>query len=383
MKNMCRMFNLLLSVLATTAFLSCNHSSTEGEAEAMPVEANSLVLNEVQYKNAGIEMGKIQKRHIASVLKVNGIIDVPPQNMVSIGVPLGGYLTSMELLPGMHVKKGDIIAVMEDPQYIQIQQDYLTAKARLTFAEKEFLRQKELNESKSISDKSFQLAQSDYTSQKVLVKALAEKLLLIGIEPGDLNEENLSRNIEVRSPIDGFVSKVFMNIGKYAKAEDVLFEIVNPEDIHLNLNIFEKDINKVFIGQQVQAYTNNDPEKKYKCEVILIGKDFGTDRSIEVHCHFENYDANLIPGMFMNAELECESRETLVLPAEAVLSYDDKNYVFRSEDEKVFEMMEVKVGISEGKYTEVVPGPDSSLLRNRIVTHGAYWLLMQLKNKSE
>lgn len=373
----------LIGLLSITLLIYCGNPETKNQSITDDQPQNILEMSDVQVKNSSVKTGRIERRRISSILKVNGIIDVPPQNMVSISVPLGGYLTHTDLLPGMHVYKGDVIAKMEDPQFIQIQQDYLTAKAKLQFAEKEYNRQKELNLSKATSDKNLEQALSDYTSQKVLVRALSEKLLLIGLEPSKLNENNLSRNIDIHSPINGYVSKVNINIGKYAKPEDVLFEIVNPEDIHLNLMIFEKDINKLYIGQSVVAHTNSSPDKEYKCEIILIGKDFGSDRSVEVHCHFEQYDDKLIPGMFMNAEIECESRETTVLPSEAVVSFEGQHFVFRDNGNNRFEMIRVETGISESNFTEIVCTSDSTLLEENLVTHGAYWLLMQMKKDEE
>lgn len=288
----------------------------------------------------------------------------------------------------MHLNKGESIAVMEDQQYIQLQQDYLIAKAKLAVAEEEFRRQEELNKSKATSDKIFQQAQAEYTSQKIMMKSLSEKLKLIGINPDNLNENSLSRSVNITSPIDGYVSKVNVNIGKYAKPEDVLFEIVNPADIHLALNIFEKDINKLSIGQKLIAYTNNNPEKKYPCEIILIGKDFGQDRSVEVHCHFEKYDATLIPGMFMNAEIELQSNNAYTLPSDAIVSFENKQYVFIAKsntdtDSYRYEMTEVQTGNTENGFTEIIPNNESDLPNKNIAIKGAYSLLMKMKNTSE
>ena len=130
-------------------------------------------------KCSKIKAGKIEQRSFSSILKVNGRIDVPPQNMVSVSVPLGGYLKSTKLLPGMHINKNEVIAVIEDQQYIQLQQDYLVAKAQFGFHESEYNRQKELNQSKASSDKVFEQAKSTYQTQRVLIKSLEEKLKLL------------------------------------------------------------------------------------------------------------------------------------------------------------------------------------------------------------
>src|ERR1044072_312859 len=172
--------------------LACGQQKTaEKKENAQTVGENLGQLTDAQLKNAGITTTRAEKRNIATALKVSGRIDVPPQNIVSVSFPLGGYLKSTNLLPGMHVNKGTVIGVLEDQQFIQLEQDYLTAKARLTFLEKEYERQQVLNRSKASSDKLFQQTAADYQSQQILLRALAEKLQLIGVNPGRLSENSI------------------------------------------------------------------------------------------------------------------------------------------------------------------------------------------------
>ncbi len=375
------MKQLIILLNISLLLAACGGSKKEEQKTGIQTAENIVTLTDAQLKNAGVQTGMLEKKSISSILKVNGKIDVPPQNMVSISVPLGGYLKSTKLLPGMHVKKGESIAIMEDQQYIQLQQDYLTAKAKLVFAKQEFERQKELNQSKASSDKVYQQSLADYTSLEILVKSLSEKLKLIGINPSNINISNISKSINIGSPINGFVSKVNVNIGKYVPPAEVLFEIVNPADIHLVLAVFEKDVNKLFIGQKMIAYTNSNPEKKYPCEIILIGKDFSDDKSVEVHCHFANYDKTLIPGMFMNAEIEVKSSDAIVLPSDAIVSFENKQYVFIAKGNNQFEMMEVKTGNTENGFTEIIIDDNSS--KKTFVFKGAYNLLMKMKNTAD
>ncbi len=366
----------LISVLASCS--SKNEVSSETDSTAVE---NSISLSEAQHENAGIQIGKIEQRPISSTLKVNGRVDVPPQNMISVSVPMGGYLKSTKLLPGMHLNKGEVIAIMEDQLYIQLQQDYLTAKARLTFTAKEYQRQQELNQSKASSDKVFQQAEADYATEKINVKSLGERLKLIGINPDELTDSNLSKSINLYSPIDGYVSRVNVNIGKYTQPSEVLFELINPADIHLALTIFEKDLNKIAIGQKVLAYTNNQPGKKYECEIILIGKNLSAERSTEVHSHFEHYDKSLIPGMYMNAEIELKNNQAYTLPEEAIVRYQNNQYIFVQEGAQQYTLTEVKAGDSENGFTEIIGG--ENLVGKSIVIKGAYNLLMAMKNKVE
>jgi cobalt-zinc-cadmium efflux system membrane fusion protein len=371
----------LFVVLAIFTLLSCSKKADEKpDMLEKPANENIASLNEEQIRYAGIKTALPEKRQISSVLKLNGKIDVPPQNIVSVSVPLGGYLKTTKLLPGTPVRKGEKLAVMEDQQYIQLQQDYLTGKARIAFLESDFLRQKELNKSKSSSDKIFQQAESDYRSQQVLMKSIYEKLKLAGINPDLLTNDNISRSINILSPINGFVSKVNVNIGRYVSPTDVLFELINPADIHLALKVFEKDLDKIKIGQQILAYTNNQPDKKYNCEIILISKDLSMERTAEIHSHFERYEPDLLPGMFMNADIQLNSRTVLVLPEDAIVTYENNQYVFMPKTQGKFEMKQVQVGVTEDGFTEIIS--KEKLDGQPCVVHGAYSLLMFLKNKS-
>ena len=360
---------------------ACGNNIQEEQKAEIKTAENIVTLTDAQLKNAGILTGKSEQRSVSSVLKVSGIIDVPPQNMVSISVPLGGYLKSTKLLPGMYVSRGQVIAVMEDQQYIQLQQDYLTAKAQFSFNESEYNRQRELNESKATSDKVFEQTKATYLTQNILIKSLEEKLKLIGVNPNSITVNRISKSINIYSPINGFVSAVNVNIGKYVNPADVLFELVNPAEIHLALTIFEKDLDKLFIGQKVAAFTNSQPDTKYPCEIILISRHFSDERTAEVHCHFDRYDKTLLPGMFMNAEIEVKSTTTNTLPDEAIVRFENKQYAFIAKGNNQFEMAELKAGNSENGFTEIVM--DEKMAAETFVLKGAYNLLMKMKNTAD
>ncbi|TDE15259.1 efflux RND transporter periplasmic adaptor subunit [Dyadobacter psychrotolerans] len=371
-------------IYAAVAFLTLSCSKNNEKEQNAPktyVNQNLAILTFKQIQNAGIKTALPEKKQISSTLKLYGKIDVPPQNIVSISVPLGGYLKTTKLLPGTRVKKGEILAVMEDQQYIQLQQDYLTGKAQLKYLENDYLRQKELNKSKSSSDKIFQQAESDYQSQQIMIRSLSEKLKLAGINPDKLSKENISRSVNILSPINGYVSKVNVNIGRYVAATEVLFELINPTDIHLALKVFEKDLDKVKIGQQILAYTNDNPEKKYECEIILISKDLSVERTAEIHSHFRRYEPDLLPGMFMNADIQLQNRSVLVLPDNAIVTYEDKQYIFIPKGKGKFEMKPIQTGTAENGFTEI--RSSEKLGGQQCVVNGAYSLLMFLKNKSE
>lgn len=374
-------YSIFIFLLACKGNKTAEKNSPAGPAAAAsaPAAENIVQLSPEQVKNAGITISPAETRDMHTSLKVNGVIDVPPQNVVSVSIPLGGYLKSMKLLPGMQVGKGQVLAVLEDPQYIQLQQDYLVAKSRLAFLEADFARQKELNESKANSDKVFQQVKSDYQSQKVMVRSFAEKLHLINIDPDKLTENNISRSINIYSPLSGFVTKVNVNTGKYVNPTDVLFELINPAHIHLSLTVFEKDVLNLAPGQKVVCYPNTNAADKHTAKIHLITRNIDEKRSSEVHCHFDKYDSRLLPGMFMNAEIELNNARVTAVPDDAVVRWENKDYIFLAEGGDKFVMTPVETGSNNNGYTEIktdIPGKN-------VVTKNAYSLLMKMKNTGE
>ena len=172
-----------------------------------------------------------------------------------------------------------------------------------------------------------------------------------------------------------------MNVGKYVNPSDILFELINPANIHLALTVFEKDVNKLAIGQKVFAYTNSNPEKKHLLEIVLINQNISGQNSAEIHCRFKEPDRTLLPGMFMNADIELSTNQTNALPSDAIVRFENKQYVFIEKGDRHFEKTEVQTGDSENGYTEIL---NSDALKNKnFVIKGAYVLLMALKNESE
>jgi len=376
------MSKIQLYIVSILVLAGCSSKKQAVTESTETIAEDRVVMTDAQVQNAGIQTGTVASQTINTSLKVNGMVDVPPQNIVSVSFPMGGYLRSTKLLPGMHVNRGEVIAVIEDQTLIQLQQDYLVAVARLGFLKQEFERQKMLNENKVNADKVYQQAQADFSSQKVMVKGYSEKLKLVGINPATLSEEKVSKSVAVHSPINGFVSKVNVNIGKYVTGTDILFELINPDDMHAALTIFEKDITKVKIGQKVQVSFVDDPSSVYDCEVILVTKNVDESRSALVHCHFEKQPKNLLPGMFLNAVISISNANVLTLPEDAIVRFENKQYVYELGDKNEFRMIEVQTGVVENGRVEVSSGIDGFAGR-KLVTKNAYAILSKMKNAAD
>jgi cobalt-zinc-cadmium efflux system membrane fusion protein len=356
-------------------------SVTPDSQDSLPA-TDRITLNKKQLEKAGIVTVSVTRIAMGSTLNINGVVDVPPQNLVSVSFPPGGYLHSTRLMPGMRVGKGEIIAEMEDQTLVQLQQDYLVAKAKMFFLEREFSRQQTLNVDKVSADKVLEQVKADYEGQQVMVSAFAEKLRMIGIRPEELTPERISRRVSLRSPINGFVSKVNVNIGKYVQPSDVLFELINPDDIHAALSIFEKDLSKVSIGQRVSISFVDEPENRYEGEVILVNRNVDEDRVAIAHCHFKSKPAQLLPGMFLNARIHVRETEVPAVPEAAVVRFDQREFVFVDAGNGVFEMKVVRTGDREDGMVELKEGAEA-LEGRKVVTNQAYSLLGALRNKAD
>jgi len=377
-----RRFSLFtVGVIATTFFIQCKGNETSPSEVPQQEETDIVQLTDAQLKHVELETTKLQERTIATVLKLNGKIDVPPQNLISVTNPLGGYVKQTKLMPGMHIKKGEQIALMEDPRYIELQQNYLIAKDKYEFAKLDYQRQKELNASQASSDKVMQQAQAEMNTQRIAMYALAQQLSLININPNTLTHNSISRSIAIYSPINGFVSNTYVNIGKYVTPSDVMFELIDPSDIHLNLKVYEKDLNKLEVGQRVVSYTNTNPTKKYEGEIVLISMDVNTEGTSEIHCHFENFEKNLLPGMYMNAEIDTHSASTQALPEESIVYFEGKHFVFIEIGKQTYQLTAVEVGETENGFTAIKNA--DALANKTLVSKGAYTLLMKLRNTED
>ncbi|MCK9626225.1 MAG: efflux RND transporter periplasmic adaptor subunit [Bacteroidales bacterium] len=374
------------------ALTSCNGSKKQNvetkETEVIPEDI--VELREDQVKLANIEMGAIELLSMSGTLKVNGTVLVAPQNLATVSMPMGGFVKSTNLMPGNAVQKGQTLAIIENQDFIDIQQNYLEAKNRCELAKTEYERQKELFKSDVSSQKNMQQVTSNYNSLKVQVKALEQKLSLVGINPFKLNEDNISRSVALVSPITGYVKAVNVSIGKSVSASDVLFEIVNSDKLFLELTLFEKDADKVSNGEKIRFYINNETEQ-HEAVVYQTGKAINNDRTYKVYANVVGHCKNMLPGMYVNAHIQAKGAQVSSVPSASIVSFDDKDYIFVFEKNKVesgkpfteYRMIQIQKGVSDDGFTEIVLPEGFNFKDAKVVIKGAYNLLSAKKNAGE
>ena len=388
-------YNFISSIVVSVFFIalvSCNGGKkTEGEAKETEVLPEDIVeMRADQVKLANIETGAIETRSLSGTLKVSGMVASAPQNLATVCMPLGGFVKSTSLMPGNSVSKGQTLAILENQEFVDIQQNYLDAKSKLEYAEAEYNRQNELYTNDVSSKKNMQQVTSDYNSLKALVKALEQKLFLIGINPAKLQGDNISSSVALVSPISGYVKAVNVNIGKFVAPSDILFEIVNIDKLFLELTLFEKDVEKVSIGQKIRFFVNNETEY-HVATIYQTGKSINADKTYKVYASVQGVCKNVLPGMYVNAIIEATTNKVSALPSEAVVSFEDKDYIFvfdknKEENGKPFteyRMIQVHKGVTDEGYTEVRLSEDFDSKTAKAVIKGAYNLLSAKKNSGE
>lgn len=368
----------IIIILSFFLMTACKSDKKEEQKAETVKKENTIELTDAQVKNSGLVTGNPEEKNVKGILELQGTVTVPPKSVVSVSIPLGGYVKKTDLMAGMHVRKGQLLAVVEDMQYIQLQQDYLTAKEKYQLSQSEYNRQKELNAKKASSDKLFEQTAAEMQTQRIYMASLAQKLSLSGINVKTLSASNISKTVSVLSPINGLVSKVNVNVGKYISPTDMLFELMETSDVVLVMNAFEKDVHLLSVGQMVSVFTNADPSKKYAAKIAYINQSLNGDRAAEVVCKLNSYNKALIPGLFVNAEAEFENEKALTVPEDAVVKWQNKFFVFSNIENQKYKMIPVETGSSSSGFRQI-KSPDITI-SSKIVIKNAYTLLMTFMN---
>jgi len=318
---------------------------------------------------------------------VNGVLDVPPQNLVSISAPTGGYLRKTTLIQGARIGKGQALGTIENPEFVNLQREYLESYNRLQFLKQEFERQEELSKENVGFLKKLQQASADYKSQVAAVRAMEVQLEQTGINVKSVQNGTISRSITLRSPISGYVTKVNVNIGQFVSPSDVLFEIADINQLQVHLTVFEKDAGKISIGQKVR-FTIPGDETERSATVYLIGRTINTDRTVAIQARLDNRnDENLIPNMYVKAVIETGNNTVAALPEEAIVKSGEKEYIFiykgkrkeGNEEMHDFEMTEVTTGATGSGFKEVIV-PAEMERSAQVVVKGTYSILAKKEN---
>ena len=407
--------NKYIAILMFAIFASCNTENVNtDEHEHEHGEEGVVKLNKEQQKALNLKIGSFEMRNLTTIVKINGQLEVAPQDKADITTLIGGTVQQIKVFYGDKVKKGQILAVLEHPDFISLQEEFAEVANDLEYLEQSYKRQKHLIETKATSDQDFQKAKSEYFTKKARYQGLKSRLLLLNLSPSKVKQGEITNLISLISPISGYINSINIKLGSFVSTQDVLFEVVNNNAIHADFLVYEKDIHYLNIGQKIHFTVSNKAKKEYTATIFAIGKKIEEDtRAVPIHSNIDNKTEDLIPGMYITGHLHTDTNYVKALPNDAVVSDGIKSYIFIVDNDKHEEhnhktenndereehshevhnhknikefdsiklkMTEVIIGQSDDAYTQI------SLLKElpkdtKIVLNSAYYLLSDLKKE--
>lgn len=421
-------FALSLSFL----LVSCAQKHTEGDGHAHGSSAKQQTeeeqghdevstiasLTQEQIEAVGIKLGEIEQKRLTNMIKANGVLSVPNNNKANASSLYGGVIKTMPVQLGDKVRKGQVIATISNPQFIQVQEDYLTISGQIVLAEQELQRQEELNAGNAGTRKNLQMANANLNTLRTRKSSLQQQIQLMGISPASVANGNLRASLVVTSPISGTVSNVFAKIGSYVDVSSPVLEIVDNSLLHLDLQVFERDLAHIKVGQLVDFTVTNNPTNRFSAKVFSIGASFeGDSKSVAIHCAVVGNKDGLIDGMNTVGMISLDHSSVPAVPNDAIVEADGKFYIFVQTDKEAdehhgeehehkegedhthnhthnhendkgandknntvnFEKIEIAKGVSEMGYTAITP-VETLPAGAKVVVKGGFFINAKLSN---
>ncbi|WP_314763880.1 efflux RND transporter periplasmic adaptor subunit [Capnocytophaga sputigena] len=387
-------YSIKIAFILITLFTlsACNNNTStadhqEAEEEHHHEEENTTTLTQTQIKTVDIRLGHIEQKALTATLKANGVLSVPADHQAKVSTIYTGIIQSVKVEIGAYVHKGQVIATISNPDFLQQQQRLLTVNSQIELAQQELDRQQILYEGNAGTGKNLQAATTQLRTLRTEKAALEEQIRLMGLNPKTLTNEGMQSTLAVVAPISGNISAVYTNNGAYVDASTPIVEIIDNSSLHLHLQVYERDLPYIKVGQQVHFNPTNNTSGEYDAQVYNIAASFENEsKSIIVHCHVEGDKQGLISGMNVTGVISLDKETAPAVPNDAIVEDSGKSYIFvvthTDNKETTFEKIEVAKGASESGYTAIAPvKPIAS--EQTIATKGAFFINATLVNSGE
>ena len=393
---------ILALVLMVSVFTGCGSKSADNTEEASHEHKEGeeghedegheeegmaeLHLSDLKFKSLGIKIDALPTRALSDVVEANGQLEVPPQHEATVTAILGANVTSIKVIEGDKVRKGQILAYLAHPNLSSIQSNYVRAYSQLHYLEKEHARQKKLYEENVGSGKTYQQTLADYQTTKGEAKGYEAQLKQLSLNVEKIRQGEIYEQVPVVSPLSGYIEKVEVQLGQFVDPQTVMFRVVNTDHIHADLMVFEKDVYKVKKGQKITFTVESVPGATLTADIYSVGKQFEQNpKAVHVHAEIDQKEDFLIPGMYINGRIHTNSREVMALPEDAIIEEEGKPYIFIAEShqedgetEWAFKPVEIRTGIIDEGWVEI------KLLEalpegTKVAWNNAYYLIGEMK----
>ena len=362
MKNYSYLFILL--ILSSAFFSGCG-TGNDPSIEVMDKEdTNEIILTQAQFDKASMAWDSLGTHTFADFILTNGMVNIPTEGRFDVSAYFGGNIIRFNLIVGQKIQKGQVLFTIENPEFVQMQEDYLVAVSQLSYLKSDYDRQKALNAENISSQKNFAKAESDYKSTLAKTQSLRKKLQLVNITSTKLDASNITSQTYIYAPISGYVESIHVNQGAYLNPSDIALTIINKDHLHIELNVFEQHAIGLEVGQPVTFYLPDNNSREFKGKIFVIGQSINENRMLNIHAHIddEKEEELLVPGMFIEAKIEVKSSKKTALPIAALINSDEVNYVLsltkKENDLYYLKKNQVDIGLQDELMVEILSGSD-------------------------
>jgi cobalt-zinc-cadmium efflux system membrane fusion protein len=379
------LYFILLLIGCTT---NENQTTHQQEVDHEHEKHTEIHFSQKQFKALGIKVDTLAQRLMTGFVETNGQLTLPPQSQATVTSIIGANVSSIEVIEGNQVDRGQVLAYLYHPNLIELQTEYAHQLSQLEYLEKEYKRQEKLYDQSVGSGRDFQKTKADYLSLKASVNGMEGKLKLLSISPEAVKRGEVSAKIPLKSPIKGYVQNIAVRTGQFVAPEEIMFEVIQTDHIHAHFKVFESDVSKIKEGQAVHFIVESEPTLQHQATIFSVGKTFETEvKAVNVHAELDNEDGSLLPGMYVRGKVAITDRLSLALPKEAIAMDGERHYIFMAEQmekdgelEWHFSPVEISVGVENNNWLEVklhehIDG------KARFAWNNAYYLISELKKE--
>jgi cobalt-zinc-cadmium efflux system membrane fusion protein len=327
-------------------------------------------------ERSGLKLAPAVAAKLVPVVNAVGTMDFDPEYVAAVGARLRGLVTRVEKFEGDKVDVNTVLAVIESSELGEAQAAVSTLEAEKQAADLNLEREQELVEKRLSTAREAEVASVDAQRAAHLLSAARQKVAALA---GNGNRSTRLGSHELRSPMQGTVVARSVAPGQTVDGEIVAFRVANTDHLWVGLDVFEKNIGLVQVGDKVDLSPLATPADTFEGRVARVGAVIDPETNAAyVRVEIDNKDGHLRAGQAVNARIHASARgeqESTLVPTTAITFVDGKPTVFIATGEGSVRVANVETGFTDGPQTEVTSGVKAG---DSVVSDGVFALKSEL-----